>query len=64
MYTEMGCSPVYKLGTCCPIKYECPDFSARRRDKCFYNGMEFGVNERIPDALTKKNCAPSCICTQ
>lgn len=64
LYTELGCSPSFKSGDCCPTKYECPDFSARRKDKCYVNGQEFGVDESIPKEHIKQNCIPMCRCSQ
>lgn len=63
LYSEV-CTAIFKDGVCCPVKYECPDFNARSKDKCYLDGREFGVNEGVPDELTKKNCVPSCRCAQ
>ncbi|XP_063698327.1 uncharacterized protein LOC134829248 [Culicoides brevitarsis] len=64
LYKELGCKAVVKEGSCCPVKYECPDFTARNKDKCHLNGQEFDVNSELPKALTDKLCVPYCHCVK
>uniref|UniRef100_A0A336LZ04 CSON008080 protein n=1 Tax=Culicoides sonorensis TaxID=179676 RepID=A0A336LZ04_CULSO len=64
LYGELGCTPIFNDGDCCPVKYECPDMQSWRKDKCYFDGEEYSVRDKIPSGKTKQNCVASCFCSQ
>ncbi|XP_054006378.1 kielin/chordin-like protein [Hylaeus anthracinus] len=49
-YEELGCTPVYKNpGDCCAEKYDCSSLKALSTNKCYVNGHEYSIGEKLKD---------------
>ncbi|KAL0132314.1 hypothetical protein PUN28_000240 [Cardiocondyla obscurior] len=61
-YKALGCNPVYeKEDDCCATKYNCDHLKARSRTKCYVNGKEYEVGEKLRDEDANP-CDVGCTC--
>lgn len=62
-YEDLYCKPIYKNpGDCCAIKYDCSHLNNRTVDKCYANGHEYEVGEKIREEDCFNPCDKQCIC--
>uniref|UniRef100_A0A182INM4 VWFC domain-containing protein n=1 Tax=Anopheles atroparvus TaxID=41427 RepID=A0A182INM4_ANOAO len=61
-YKTMGCTPIGKLSSGCPERYECPSITAHDNEKCYYNGKTYNIDESVPDAEVAQFCSVLCYC--
>ncbi|XP_012059219.1 PREDICTED: kielin/chordin-like protein [Atta cephalotes] len=61
-YKGLGCSPVYeKEGDCCATKYNCDHLKERDPNKCYVNGKQYEIGEKLRDE-DKNPCDIGCTC--
>lgn len=62
IYEELGCSPVYrKSELTCPFRYNCNHIKRRSPEKCYIDGKEYDVGEKLGSEYTDDPCT-TCIC--
>ncbi|XP_053681389.1 uncharacterized protein LOC128732243 [Anopheles nili] len=61
-YKTMGCTPIGKLATGCPERYECPSITAHDNTKCYFNGKTYEITQQVPDAEVAPFCSTNCYC--
>ncbi|XP_011167649.1 uncharacterized protein LOC105201359 [Solenopsis invicta] len=61
-YKDLNCIPVYeKEGDCCATKYNCDHLKKRSHNKCYVNGKEYEIGEKLKDEDANP-CDVGCIC--
>lgn len=61
-YDSIGCKPVYdNEGDCCATKYDCDHLNQRAKDKCYVNGKEYAIGEKLKDEDANP-CDIGCVC--
>ncbi|XP_071566357.1 uncharacterized protein [Temnothorax nylanderi] len=61
-YEALGCTPVFeKEGDCCATKYNCDHLKERSTIKCYVNGKEYEIGEKLKDEDANP-CDVSCTC--
>lgn len=61
-YEGLGCSPVYKKeGDCCATKYNCDHWKERSPTKCYVNGKEYEIGDKLKDEDANP-CDVGCTC--
>ncbi|KAK0098262.1 hypothetical protein PV326_010027 [Microctonus aethiopoides] len=47
-YKDLGCKPLYKNpDDCCPYKYNCDEVKLRSSNKCYANGHEYNIGQKL-----------------
>lgn len=65
LYEELGCKAVYGSKSCCPKRFECPDFRKLDEDKCTLGGRQYSIGDILPRNFTDDSkCVETCICTR
>lgn len=60
-YKEIGCTPVFEEGSCCPSRFDCSSLSGQDSQKCYYKGVAYDINTELnPDATNP--CTVGCRC--
>ncbi|KDR18192.1 kielin/chordin-like protein [Zootermopsis nevadensis] len=60
-YNELGCTPVFEEGSCCPNRFDCSSLFGRDSRKCYYKGVAYDVHTELhPDATNR--CTVGCRC--
>ncbi|XP_020289050.1 uncharacterized protein LOC109857290 [Pseudomyrmex gracilis] len=63
-YRVLGCEPVYDIeNDCCPIKYNCDRVRAQAKNKCYVNGKEYDVGEKLKPEDSNP-CDFDCACQE
>lgn len=63
-YESIRCTPVYGAeDSCCPVKYICDHLKGRSKDKCYYKGRVYEVDQ----SLNEEDAGPcdiGCYCSK
>ncbi|XP_043262553.1 uncharacterized protein LOC122403233 [Colletes gigas] len=63
-YKALGCKPVYKNpNDCCAEKYDCSFLKELSKDKCYVNGHEYNLGEKLRQE-DGNPCDVECLCTK
>ncbi|XP_076245260.1 uncharacterized protein LOC143185854 [Calliopsis andreniformis] len=61
-YKELGCTPIYENpGDCCAARFDCSHLKNLSKDKCYVNGHEYEVGEKLRDE-DRNPCDIECRC--
>lgn len=65
-YDDLQCKPIYeKPGDCCAAAYDCSHLNDRSTDKCYANGHEYSIGEKMRDEDVANPCDKiGCFCHQ
>ncbi|KAL0132317.1 hypothetical protein PUN28_000241 [Cardiocondyla obscurior] len=63
-YKVLGCTPVYKKESdCCATKYNCDHLKERSPTKCYVNGKEYEIGEKLREEDANP-CDIGCFCAK
>ncbi|XP_001599137.1 kielin/chordin-like protein [Nasonia vitripennis] len=65
-YEDLRCKPIYENpADCCAVAYDCSHLNGRSADKCYANGHEYSIGERLRDEDIVNPCDKiGCFCSQ
>lgn len=62
---ELGCKAVMGSKSCCPKRFDCPDFKKLDENTCSFEGKEYNIGEILPRSLASNTkCVETCFCTR
>ncbi|XP_044021319.1 uncharacterized protein LOC122861174 isoform X2 [Aphidius gifuensis] len=61
-YKALDCKPIYQqTGDCCAYKYDCDHLKNQKNDKCYVNGHEYNIGDKLKDEDANP-CDIGCSC--
>lgn len=61
-YSTLKCKPIYKKGSECPERFDCPSITNHDNSKCYFNGDTYALTEQVPNEKVAPFCSALCYC--